>query len=288
MDLQELTQQLRDYYKDTEMISDLDDFNEHDEQGIDLYINNAEMLEWSEDLYNQWIDFIQNYKLDGEGYDLVFNTDGSGYNYWIKNQEETPHLSLVVEIDDLSKINTDKLLEDINTALQQYDNEETRLWQIANEKNEDITTLTDKIDKADSELEELIKSLNKTIQEALEEDVESLEKKVNKADDDLKTIIKTLKENFKASDFEDLNLHDIHYHGTNKDGTLDFICYELQGKDLKRTVLYKDADVEIYAYTDTLDKKEVHLMIKPIIELTTNDIERIAIDAKEQLDKKLK
>lgn len=153
---------------------------------------------------------------------------------------------------------------------------------------EDITTLTDKIDKADNDLEELIKSLNKTIQEALEEDVESLEKKVNKADDDLKTIIKTLKENFKASDFEDLNLHDIHYHGTNKDGTLDFICYELQGKDLKRTVLYKDADVEVYAYTDTLDKKEVHLMIKPIIELTADDIERIAIDAKEQLDKKLK
>ena len=127
------------------------------------------MLEWSEDLYNQWIDFVQNYKLDGEGYGLIFNTDGSGYNYWIKNQEETPHLSLVVEIDDLSKINTDKLLEDINTALQQYEDEETRLWQLANEKNEDVATLTDKIDKADNDLEELLKNLTSSIHEALEE-----------------------------------------------------------------------------------------------------------------------
>lgn len=169
MILQELIQQLRDYYKDTELVSDLDDFNEPDEQGIDIYINNTEMLKWSEDLYNQWIDFVQNYRLDGEGYGLVFNTDGSGYNYWIKNQEETPNLSLVVEIDDLSKINTDKLLEDINTALQQYDDEETRLWQLANEIKEDVATLTDKIDKADSDLEELLKNLTTSIHEALEE-----------------------------------------------------------------------------------------------------------------------
>jgi len=230
-DLNELRLKLSSFIEGNETLKDVDNWNEHDESGLDIYMNNTDMLDWSEDLYNEWVKFVNSYELEGDGYSISLSTDGSGYNYWIKNQEETPHLAMVIKTKGLNDDQYDKLLDDIIKVYQEYDNEETRLWQLAKDLKE------------------------------------------------------SLKETFKASDFDDLNIHDIHYHGTNKDGTLDFICYELQGKEFPRTTLVDDADVEAYVYTDTLDKKEVHLMIKPKIEMKPEDIETVALDAKEALDK---
>lgn len=282
MNLQELRDNLLSFIEGSDLLTDADDWdNSIDEldgdKGIDIYVNNSDMLDWSEDLYNQWYKFVTEYSIKGDGYELYFSTDSSGYNYWIKTMEETPHLMLVVLTDGITEEQYDKLTDDIIKATNAYENEETRLWQLAqDEQKEKVESLT-----------KLHQGLKEVIAEALEENVETLTNKVDKANDDLKDIIKTLKEDFKASDFEDLNLYDIHFHGVNKDGEINFICYGLQGKEINRTELLKDPDAKVYAYTDTFDKKEVHLMVKPLIELSADDIARIVIDAKEELNKKL-
>lgn len=100
-----------------------------------------------------------------------------------------------------------------------------------------------------------------------------------KIDEEVQKLINEVKR------FDDLNLLDIHFHGqSKKDGSITFICYELQNKDIKRTELIDNDKVLIFAYTEPY-RKELNLIVKPKVGLSDDEIAEFAKEAKSKLDK---
>lgn len=140
MDLQELRQNINEFIKNSmvsvvnDILTDVDDWDDaaNKECGVDIYMNTVNMLSWSRELYDEWYKFVSEYSIDGDGYEIYFSTDGSGYDYWI-GREEQPSLMMVVKTTmpvNITEEQFDKIINDIVKALLDYDNKETYLWRI--------------------------------------------------------------------------------------------------------------------------------------------------------------
>lgn len=93
---------------------------------------------------------------------------------------------------------------------------------------------------------------------------------------------------FTKKDFNKLETKNIHLHGkSEKDGSLTFIDYDMQNKNIKPSTLIEDDKIKVRAYTSDSDKHELKIIAFPKSnDINKDDIEDAILKSKEKINKK--
>lgn len=122
--IDEIAKKLRSFIEGTDILSSVEEY----EEGVDIFVNLTNE-NWNEELYNEFYGWLGKYEIKGDGYEIYFSFDGSGYDYWINREGFAPTIMMVVETKGLTEKQFDDLLDDIQKASMDYDHKETYYWQ---------------------------------------------------------------------------------------------------------------------------------------------------------------
>lgn len=89
---------------------------------IGISINKVDTLQFDEETYNKWEDFLDGIDIIKPTYQIYCSWDKSGYNFWNKNQEESNYTYIDIWLsDDFEDKDIENLFYEINDILYRID-----------------------------------------------------------------------------------------------------------------------------------------------------------------------
>ena len=89
---------------------------------IGISVNYVDTLQFDEETYNKWEDFLDGIDIIKPTYQIYCSWDKSGYNFWNKNQEESNYTYINIWLsDDFEDKDIDNLFYEIDDILERID-----------------------------------------------------------------------------------------------------------------------------------------------------------------------
>ena len=89
---------------------------------IGISINKVDTLQFDEETYNKWEDFLDGIDIIKPTYQIYCSWDKSGYNFWNNNLEESNHTYIDIWLsDDFEDKDIENLFYEINDILYRID-----------------------------------------------------------------------------------------------------------------------------------------------------------------------
>lgn len=100
---------------------------EFDGDKTDLRLHHIDVFSWggqTEEVYNECEKKIRDFKKKGNGYTVYMWCDISGFEYWMKTQEEQNYIQITVAFDknEIKECDLSQLEEDLREAYQYSSN----------------------------------------------------------------------------------------------------------------------------------------------------------------------
>lgn len=117
-----ITNEIKKIIDNYEGISWLDVEDSGEGTLIGVSVNYVDTLQFDEETYNKWEDFLDGIDIIKPTYQIYCSWDKSGYNFWNKKQEESNHTYIDIWLsDDFEDKDIESLFYEINDILYRID-----------------------------------------------------------------------------------------------------------------------------------------------------------------------
>lgn len=117
-----ITNEIKKIIDNYEGISWLDVEDSGEGKLIGISVNYVDTLQFDEETYNKWEDFLDGIDIIKPTYQIYCSWDKSGYNFWNKNQEESNYTYINIWLsDDFEDKDIESLFYDIDDILYHID-----------------------------------------------------------------------------------------------------------------------------------------------------------------------